>query len=267
MDVKYVIYAVFIGLVFVFFAAVLGVCVYIAVASRKRIHAIAGTEAGPVGELDEGYRKVTGRVVALEDPIRSPLTRTECVFYSFRVTEFKRNELAAAGLRRRGRHDAAQERLVVVVDDKDAVRCAVEDKTGRAGLALLDAETVLKSARTRSGMFRDCPRDLRDRLARKYGFDTKGLLVNKDLQYEETVLEDGDKVFVIGDVEFGKSGKPRFVKGEQPFIVSDRDETKVVEHYRVRAKWATVGGAVVAGLMVLAAVVLLVVVVVNLLGK
>src|SRR5438067_8058788 len=86
-----------VGVILLVGAAVVGVCVFFAVRNRKKVAAIEGTEVCPVGELDEGYRKVNGRVVALERPIASPLSRTPCVFYQFRVQELRTRQVYTGG--------------------------------------------------------------------------------------------------------------------------------------------------------------------------
>jgi hypothetical protein len=106
---------------------------------------------------------------------------------------------------------------------------------------MLDAETVFSpSSHSQSGTFDSCPVELQKTLSQRYGFSTKGLLMNKQLRYTETVIVEGDELFVIGDVK-KQGAEIEFVRGEEPFIVSDRSEEKLVGHYRLRSTLCIVG--------------------------
>ena len=85
---------------------------------------------------------------------------------------------------------------------------------------------------------------------------TTGLFafVNKTLRYSETVLEVGDPLYVLGTVQFRDDDTPRFVKGGQVFIVSDKGERALQSRYGwfSRGCWALafLAGAGSVGLVV-----------------
>ena len=246
-------FAIF-GLILLVAAAVVAGCLYYAFRARAKITAIREAPLCDVADLDEGYAKAVGRVVALEDPLDSPLKDTPCVFFHFKVEEQRTRTVTEHDHGSRpGSFNRTRTRTetywATVLDDRQAVRCGVEDRTGVAQVELLEAETVLSpSGHTTSGLLSGCPAAVRRELSERYNFSTKGLLFNKTLRYTETVIEEGDKLFVIGEIEVSRQGRPTFVKGGQPFIVSDRSETKLLGHYRRRATWAVVA-VLAAGLL------------------
>ncbi len=242
------------GLILLAGAATVAGCLYYAYRTQAKVVAIRDAPLRDVADLVEGYAKAVGRVVALEAPLDSPLNDTPCVFFHFKVeeqrtrtvTEHDHGGRAGSFNRTRTRTETY---WATVLDDRQAVRCGVKDGTGVAQVEVLDAEAVLSpSGHTTSGLLSGCPAGVRRELARRYNFSTKGLLFNKTLRYSETVIEEGDRLFVVGEVEVSRKGRPGFVKGRQPFIVSDRNEAKLLGHYRVRAIWAIVA-AVAAGVL------------------
>ncbi len=213
-------------------------CIYKITQHRKKIAAIEGTVLSDVADLRPGYCKIVGKVEALSELLVSPLTQSDCVYFEFEVHEQRTRTVSTGGPNGGTRTETYWEK---VIGDKQAADVGVKDKTGLAEVDLLDAETVLSaSGHSTSGTFNDCPRDLQRTLSRKYGFSTKGLIFNKGLKYKETVIEEGDKLFVIGDVETTKNGMI-FVKGDDPFIVSDRNEAKTLSHFKTAITWNIVG--------------------------
>lgn len=213
----------------------------------KRVASIEGATKYDVAALPQGYGKASGRVRALEQQLVSPLSRTDCVFFHFKVEEQHTRTVTSPGPHGRGTTTRTETYWVTVITDKQAINCAIEDKTGAAWLDILDAETVLESSgHLHTGLFSNAPKHLERTLQRNYGYSPQGWFFNKSLRYTEVVLSDGDKVFVIGKVEFTRAGKPKFVQGSDPFIVSDRSETRLVGHYKTRALWCTIGAVAVA---------------------
>jgi len=244
----FVVIPVLIAFVFLIIGGVI-VAVLVVMRHRavKRVAAIEGAAKYDVAALPLGYGKASGRVLALEPQLVSPLSRTDCVYFHFKVEEQHTRTVTSPGPHGRGTTTRTETYWVTVITDKQAINCAVEDKTGAAWLDILDAETVLESSgHLHSGLFTNAPKHLERTLQRNYGYSPKGWFFNKSLRYTEVVLSDGDKVFVIGEVEFTRAGKPKFVQGPDPFIVSDRSETRLVGHYKTRALWCTVGAVAVA---------------------
>lgn len=216
------------------------VCIFIYLRTKAKIAAIESTPTSVLGDLDEGYHKSSGEIVAREKPLVSPLSQTECVYYLFTVEELKtttKQERLSKHERRRGKmaNSKTESHWENVITDKKAVKCALKDETGEAEVKLLDAETVLSpNAHSTSGTFNNCSEELRQTLSERYNFSTRGLLFNKTLRYTETLIEEGNTLFVIGNIE-KKGGDIEFVRGKKPFIVSDQCESDVVKSFRLRA--------------------------------
>src|SRR5262249_40302331 len=68
---------------------------------------------------------------------------------------------------------------------------------------------------------------------------------NKSMRYTETVVEQDAKVFVVGDCKVRKSGTPKFYKGDNPLLVTDKNEEELIGHYKRRSTWFLVGAIAV----------------------
>lgn len=240
----------FMGVALLLGVGAVAVCTFLYRRIRAKIRAIETTPSAAIGDLDDGYWKTSGQAVALEELLDSPMKKTKCIFYHFKVEELRsRTETNTTN---RGRGSSTRSHTTTywetVVTDRQAIRCAVKDETGSARLDLLGAETILNtSAHSTSGTFNNCPEELKRTLSRRYGLETKGLLFNKNLKYTETLIEEGDELFVIGDV-LKSEDEAEFVRGTQPFIVSDRSEANLVKEYHFRGK-LLLAGAVAAGII------------------
>jgi hypothetical protein len=186
--------------------------------ASRRASLIEDAPLCKAAELEAGLCKMRGKVVAGDELLRSPLTRTRCVFFHFTVEE----------LRRSGRNSYWH----AIISDSQAVPCALVDKTGQATLSLEGAEALMTEGnRTHSGTLQSPPPGLEEMLRKRYNFSTKGLVFNKRLRYSERVIEDGTRILVIGDVKTKKTGRGQFYKGDNPLLVTDADEEALVRLY------------------------------------
>jgi hypothetical protein len=221
----------FLLIIVVFFGAIVAFLLFNISRLKKRMKAIGDTPLSQVGELREGLGKVQGQILGQDEPLISPLSQTPCVYYRFKVEE-QRTRTVSSGPRG-GAHTHTY--WHPVIDDKKAVRCSIEDQTGRVDVKLLAAEMVLDtSAHERSGMLRDAAPELKEMLWKTYGYSTKGILFNKSVRYSEQIIQEGDVLFVLGDVERREGRLPLFAKGENPFVVSDRNQAGVLAFYKWR---------------------------------
>jgi hypothetical protein len=210
--------------------------------ARNRLKLIAGAPLCQADQLITGMAKMRGKIMAVdeEDLLVSPLTQSECVYYKFVVEELRTRTVST------GRGVSTQSYWHTVISDIQAAPCVLEDKTGEAHLDLASAEIVLsRGQQLRSGTFNNAPPGLERRLNRKYGFSSKGLIFNKSLRYTEAVIEEGVKVFVVGQVKVRKSGSARFHRGEQPLVVTDKNEDQLIGHYRWRMTAFLIGAIAV----------------------
>jgi hypothetical protein len=197
---------------------------YFALRFRKRRTAIAGTREYAVAHLRPGPAKVKGRVVAREPLLRSPMSRSDCVYYHFTVAEQRTT--------RHGRHVSTY--WHEIVSDRRSIDVAIDDGSGEVDVVLEGAEVVLESAaHLHSSLFNDPPERLRRLLAERYGQSTKGWFFNKTLQFKEAVLEEGAEVVVVGEARRSR-GQVYFRSGETPLVVSDKSERSLGSHYKWR---------------------------------
>ena len=89
----------------------------------------------------------------------------------------------------------------------------MQDKTGEALVDLKAAELTLKAMQATSGTFKNVPASLERTLQKRYGVSGKGFIFNKNMRYTESVIEQGAKVFVVGDCKVKKSGTTELLQG------------------------------------------------------
>lgn len=121
-----------------------------------------------------------------------------------------------------------------VLSDGARIPFAVEDSSGTVMVDPEGADVELhEDGCGESGFRRDPPPEVETMLSTRYGFSTKGLIMNRSLRYRERCLRDGDDVYVFGLVE-DRDGRPTFVRSStDPFFIADRREGAVLEGFRL----------------------------------
>src|SRR5580692_7832628 len=122
----------FMGVCFLLGVGAIGVCVILYRRNRAKVKTIEATPLAPIGQLDNGYWKTSGQAVALEEPLLSPMTKTKCVFFHFKVEELKSRTSTTTTNNARGGSSTRTQTTnywETVVTDRQAVRCAVKDDT------------------------------------------------------------------------------------------------------------------------------------------
>ena len=164
----------------------------------KKIHQLMlNTETTPIGSIKPGPVEIRGRVSSSMPPAPSPWTQKPCVFYHFNVQQQKYSS----------HNDITRTVWVDYINDRRSVPFEVEDETGSVDIISGEGEFQINADHfTKSGKFNDAPEDLRAMLNTRYGKDTQGLMFNKELRYYESILENGDEIYVFGEVK-QKDGK------------------------------------------------------------
>jgi len=236
---------------FAIFLVVLGgpsaIMAFVAYRKHKRYKLLGGTGLTVPGKLKPGLAKTAGKVVGMEQPLVSPMTRRECVFYEFRVEE-RRTRIF-----RQRRHGPPEADWVTIVHDRQSTRFALEDESGEAEIDLDGGEVTMKDvARNNTGMFQSVPPELERVLRNRYGTSTRGLIFDKVLRYTEVVIEEGDRLIALGEARAKKRGKGHVVgKGDKvPLLVSDKRDEEMANSYARSRNWWTVGAIVPAVLLV-----------------
>jgi hypothetical protein len=152
---------------------------------KKTEHALRSATRWPIGELPENtHGRIVGRARAVDKTLTSPLTGRTCLYYVVRVLEAK-----------------GRSRMTVfheILREADGVPFLIEDDTGRALIDPRDSQITLDGDRaTESGNFDDAT-PVEQALLKRHGKDSKGWVFNKLLSYEESVIEVGETVAVLG---------------------------------------------------------------------
>ena len=190
---------------------------------------IKDTPTSKIGDVRGGYREIKGRVVAPDRSrmLTAPLTGKRCVYYEFTVAETT------------GGSDGGS--TTTIIHDKRNAGCQLDDGTGVANIALAGAELVLDTDRhEKSGFLRPASKKF-DAVLAKYNKRSKGLVFNKDLEAKESILEEGDRLYVLGPAKVVKGRVSFKVGGGQPMIVSDKSERDLLAQCNTKAIGYTLG--------------------------
>ena len=147
-----------------------------------------------------------------------------CVFYHFHVEQQKSSS----------NEHGTTTYWVDYINDRRSDPFQVEDETGSVDIIPGEGEFQINADHfTSSGTFNDAPENLRAMLNSRYGHDTQGLIFNKTLRYHESILENGDEIYVFGEVK-QKDGKLVIGAGEMPLIISENGEAGGEANYAAR---------------------------------
>ena len=193
---------------------------------------IKDTPTSQIGGLTDGFREIKGRIVKGDKKLHSPMSGKQCVYYTFTVTE--------------SHDDSSKE----IISEKKSTRCYLDDGTGTAAIELDRAELVLDvDHHDKSGTFNSASPEL-EKILKRYGKSSKGLLFNKELKYEETILEAGDELYVLGPAQMVKGSICfKAVRG-QSLIVSDKSERELLQKHDSKSLLYALSGVI---LLVIAA--------------
>jgi len=214
----------------VFSGPLLGIGFYFRSKYKKadRIHKLmADTETTAIESLMPGPVEIRGRVVSTLPPAPSPWSQQPCVFYHFHVEEQRSSQ---------NQHGHRSTYWVDYINDRRSDPFRIEDATGSVEIAPGEGEFQMNTDfATTSGSFNDAPENLRAMLNSRYGRDTQGLIFNKTLRYKESMLENGDEVYVFGEV---RQDQGRFVigAGEMPLIICENGEAGGQSEYASKAR-------------------------------
>ncbi len=205
----------------------------------KRYKLITGTETSRISGILGGLAEINGKVVSMgESLLESPYSGIPCVYYQFKVEEQRHRSTG------RGRTNTY---WATVINDKEYAKCGVDDGTGTIVVDLEEAALVLdRDAHATSGLFSAAPPELEETLNSRYGRSSKGFIFNRRMRFNETILEPGDEIYVLGDVTVTGGGEWRITKQDHPLIVSDKGERGATRRFFWQAVLSWLGAIVVA---------------------
>jgi hypothetical protein len=174
----------------------------------RRSRLIGATEEVDLGKLRGGFVKVRGRVKFGPTTLEGPLSQKRCAYYRFDVHQLSGGRV---------------KRWVRIFSDAKAVPFFLEDKSGKGRVDLAGAEVKLAAE---SGWGEDgeaLPADMALKVRQLYGRDFQSFLATPT-RYTEAVLEEDEKLFVVGTSQLGDDGKYVVKKADALCVASDEDE-------------------------------------------
>ncbi len=189
-----------------------GVSYYFSKGARIK-RAIARIPKKNIRDVTNGdYVRLTGRISAIGEIIQAPLSGRECVYYSVIVEE-------KYG-RQRWRKIAEEEVMAdVILQDGDHYAVVISDHPK----AYLIADQEYTSG------FLDEPDDIQKAFLEEHGIDLKTILgFNRNLRYQEGILEPGEQVIVTGVCNWKPTSFQELkIPAEDILIVKTRKEQEV----------------------------------------
>ncbi len=179
---------------------------------------IEGTPTTLIGKIRGGLSEIKGRIVASVDVLDAPLAGRSCVYLHLKIQERVK----------RGKSSYWVDR----VNETRGGRFLLDDGSGRVEVALNNATVEFETDEHRSSGFLDeAPPDF-ERLLQSHGLSLTGIIFNKTFKCTETILEEGDEIYLLGEPQMG--GEMPFFNGSQGevFFVSDNDEDSLISSMR-----------------------------------
>lgn len=208
---------------------------------KKRL--IENIPTSRVRSVALGLVEVHGKAQGMGELLKSPFSRADCVFFRFDVQEHRRSGKSS--------------RWVTIKKHESSKRFYLEDDTGKILIDPREAELHLnrdREFRTHIGSS-DQEETFKEGLMR-VGIDPKGFLGlgGRSLRCDETFIEPGDKIYVMGTAKDNPEVRRAAVgadnlyigKDEQFFCISDKSEKILLESLTWRM-WASIwGGPILA---------------------
>lgn len=195
------------------------VCIYWAYIYFSRYKRIKYMETSKIGFIQKGIYEIKGKVVSLGKTFISPLSEKKCVYYSFSVEEQKGS--------------GKNSHWYKVIDDDRYGKFGIDDNTGIAIIELQNSALDLKLDNSESSGILDKPDEQMKKALSKYGEMSKGWIFEKELRYKETVIEEGDELYINGEVKKFVGYQPVFKDGNTSLIIADKSEEELVKQYKL----------------------------------
>lgn len=204
------------------------------------VRLIENIPTSPVRSVAVGLVEVQGKACAFGETLSSPLSKNPCVYYQYKVQE----------LRRSRRHSY----WATVAKGESNLRFLLRDETGEIPVSPVGASMEIATDRQFSNSWSGggMPREVNQALE-ELGVNTQSWLgFKKTMRVEESFIEPGDQVYVMGTADLGQShfqsdGASGVVirKGENNkfFYISDKSEKELLGSFRVKTLFEIYGGA------------------------
>jgi len=219
---------------FVFGAAMCVIGALLLFAGLKRFQAANRVKQAPLNTLNSlvgGTNAMTGRLVAVEDTLETPLLTTNVVFYRAILERWQSGKNGG--------------RWVKWGEETRHVPALLDDSAGVTEIRWEGVKPFLnkdQDARSRGTVFSD-PDERVNAFAERLGKNTKGLFGSKKLRLREYSLQSGESVHVYGWVDFQQAAWPVVMtKGETKLRLTDKGAKGLYQQDWLMGLVMTLGG-------------------------
>lgn len=211
---------------------------------KKRL--IENTPTSKIRSLAMGLVEIYGTVIPKKKTLTSPLTSKDCVYYDYKVQEY----------RKRGKRSS----WVTIRSGTDMTPFELKDETSSVLVDPIGAEVSIPEDFTfESGLLRkDPPNNIKDFL-RKNNLTYEGLLgINKQMRFAESYITQKDKLFILGTAGDNPNVKEATSKknvedimiqkgSNNIYFISDKQEKEVLK----KLSLMSVGGIILGSVFIL----------------
>jgi hypothetical protein len=175
------------------------------------------TPTSKISDIHSGFVEVSGRVVARGKALVTPITHRPCVYYVYLREFLKTCEVSDS---RGTRTETWWEPIRDIAENGD---WAIEDGTGSVQIALDEADLMLSPAKTLRAVETIAPDPL---ITQTHP---------KQRRHTETVIQEGDELYVLGTVKRRLSGELILCRGDDFLVVTDGGEGRVLRRYGLKS--------------------------------
>jgi hypothetical protein len=181
---------------------------------RRLVRVLCDTPTSHIGDVEPGLREVTGKLLAADEELRSPLQGIPCIYYRVEATRYQRS-----GVNNSGRHE------VTAFTEFESCGAILRDKSGSLAIDVLEIEEVQFEVKTWKGGKGASSKEIR-RFEKKYGQPV-------EVRLHEHVLPTGKKYTAIGTV-VSDQGHFKLTSGPSGSLLSPKPESVLVSEFQAQ---------------------------------
>jgi hypothetical protein len=184
--------------------------VFVSLRNIREILRIQRTPTDVIGSLPpDGQVEVLGR--AAQNTTTSPISRSPCAFWQVQVQE--------------NRSTGRSSHWVTIYQAASPGPFEISDGTGAVQISSAGADLILRDEINKSsGLFRPMEPDIQAALE-ELGIKLTGILgFQKTLRVHERIIQQGEEIYVLGEIQHAGGARTIQSVPDAPAIVSDRSE-------------------------------------------
>lgn len=212
--------------------------------TRRTERLIDNTPTSPVRSLPLGFVEVAGTAEPDGEPLRSPADQTPCVYYEFRVQEYRGN--------------GSSRKWVTLAEDRSTEPFYLRDETGRVLVVPMGATARIRRAHTFSHTWPDALPDDARRIFQRLNMPTASWLGPRRVRFRERLIGVGDPLYVLGTAQENPAGALHAADtsrlyigaapGDRPFLIVDDTEHALLARLRWISRACLYGGPLASAL-------------------